>query len=158
MTEQTTILHLVLDRLGLGNSIATIDDRIAIQKAVCLIQEAGLQLGYSYNWYVRGPYSPALASDYYQLAGDGAANPDGLVLTPFAVGVVTKVESVFNTPPNVPLTRVHWLELLASIVFLKKRYRLTDEAVRAKIAASKPNLLPYFENALPALRQAGFAI
>ena len=161
MADQITVLQLVLNQLHLGNSISTIDERIALQKVVCLTQEAGLQLGYGFNWYVRGPYSPALASDYYQLAGargDVEAQAQQFILTETAQAAVDKVARVLNPPAGTPLDRVRWLELVASISFLTKRYRLSLEATRQKIQTSKPTLAPYFDSAVGSLNQAGFAL
>ena len=45
------------------------EDRLALQKVTYLLQEAGVVLGYDFTWYVRGPYSPSLTKDAYQLAG-----------------------------------------------------------------------------------------
>lgn len=161
MADQTTVLQLVLDQLGMGNTISTMDDRIAIQKIVCLTQEAGLQLGYSFNWYVRGPYSPALASDYYQLAAARAsieANAKKFSLKDSAVSATGKVALVASVPAGAGLDRVNWLELLASIVFLMKRYRLSVEATKEKIEKSKPALYPHFDLAYSTLNRAGFQL
>lgn len=159
MTDQTTVLQLVLDRLQLGNSISTMSDRIALQKVVCLTQEAGLQLGYSFNWYVRGPYSPSLASDYYQLAAERDAvegEAKKFVLTDMALTAVNKVAAVLDAPNGIPLNRVQWLELIASIAFLLKRYRLSVDAARKKIELSKPQLAPHFDVAVSRLGEANF--
>lgn len=161
MAEQTTVLQLVLDQLQMGNSISTMDERIAIQKVVCLTQEAGLQLGYSFNWYVRGPYSPVLAADYYQIAGARDTvehDAQRFTLTEAAQSAVNKVATVLNAPAGVMLQRVHWLELLASIVFLNRRYRLSLDATRQKIQMSKAGLYPYFDQAVDSLRNAGFTV
>ncbi|WP_128892925.1 hypothetical protein [Erythrobacter sp. HKB08] len=157
MTEQTDVLKLVLNELEMSHGISTMDDRIGIQKVVCLVQEAGLQLGYSYNWYVRGPYSPSLASDYYALAQNGAENGgQKLVLTDFAKSVVQKVRPLLDPPEEFTLGRVYWLELLASILYLRKRLRMTDEASRAKIQLSKATLHPYYDLANNALNELDF--
>jgi uncharacterized protein YwgA len=161
MTGQTTVLQLVLDHLQMGNTISTMADRIAIQKVVCLTQEAGLQLGYGYNWYVRGPYSPALAADYYQVARMRSvveSDAKRFVLTEGALTAVERVRTVLTVPEGVILDRVQWLELLASIAFLMKRYRFNREAAKAKIQMSKPLLFPYFDNAYNTLQQAGFGL
>ena len=41
------------------------DERLICQKKVYLLQSLGTNLGYTYNWYVRGPYSPALTTYVY---------------------------------------------------------------------------------------------
>ncbi|MGC9107083.1 MAG: hypothetical protein ACP5IE_02690 [Infirmifilum sp.] len=41
------------------------DDRLRLQKYVFIMEKLNLNLGYSFNQYLRGPYSPALAMDYY---------------------------------------------------------------------------------------------
>lgn len=41
--------------------------RLRMQKYVYLAKLFGCDLGYEYNLYLRGPYSPGLAEDYYQL-------------------------------------------------------------------------------------------
>ena len=161
MAEQMTVLKLVLDELNLANSISTIDDRIALQKVVCLTQEAGLQLGYGYNWYIRGPYSPALAADYYQLASDQVAVAEkaaGFTLTSSATRAVNKVAAILEVPNDVQLSGVYWLELLASVAFLRRRYRFSAEAAKAKIESSKPLLAPHFDRAMTALTSAGFEL
>lgn len=55
-------LKLVLDHLGISPDVSTLQNRICIQKAIFLAKYAGVDLGYSYNWYVHGPYSPELTS------------------------------------------------------------------------------------------------
>lgn len=158
MADQTTLLQLVLTQLG-GNDISTKDDRIAIQKLVCLVQEAGLQLGYSYNWYVRGPYSPSLTGDYYQIASKKASiesDAANYILSAPAAEAVQRVNAVATPPAQVGLPRVLWLELIASIAFLMRRYRLSKEAARDKINNSKPALAPHFDVGYQSLAGAGF--
>lgn len=159
MAEQTTILQLIFNHLGLENSISTMSDRIALQKLVCLTQEAGLQLGYSFNWYIRGPYSPGLASDYYQISSQKKATEEEAkkyVLREQALAALGKVRAVINVPMGVGLDRVGWLELLASVVFLKNRYQMSWPAVSAKIQSSKPLLFPYFDVARQTLVNSGY--
>lgn len=45
--------------------VAEFEDRLIAQKIVCLLDLMGISLGYSFNLYIRGPYSPKLAYDYY---------------------------------------------------------------------------------------------
>ena len=45
----------------------TFDGRLRFQKTVQLLQSFGLDLGYRYNWYLRGPYCPDLTKDGFEL-------------------------------------------------------------------------------------------
>ena len=147
MADQITVLQLVLNELGVASNISTRDERIAIQKLVCLTQEAGLQLGYGFNWYVRGPYSPSLTTDYYQIATTRETvetNATKFVLIQAAKDAVIKVAQIKVVPPAVALQEVLWLELVASIAFLIRKYRYSIEAALEKIQSTKPTLAPYF--------------
>ena len=64
MRESLVALDLVLDELGVPTKVDTFRDRKLVQKAVYVAKAAGVDLGYTYGWYVHGPYSPALTRDY----------------------------------------------------------------------------------------------
>jgi len=51
--------------IGFKPKINEFQDRLVIQKAVCLLDLMGLQPGHTFSLYVRGPYSPDLANDLY---------------------------------------------------------------------------------------------
>ncbi|MHA1731449.1 MAG: hypothetical protein ACTSU5_05875 [Promethearchaeota archaeon] len=42
-------------------------NRLVLQKTIYLIQKLGFDLGYRFNWYLRGPYSPSLAADGFYI-------------------------------------------------------------------------------------------
>jgi uncharacterized protein YwgA len=56
----------VLRKLNSGN-LKTLDDRIKCQKVHYLAQSFNISPNYSYNLYVRGPYSPQLANDLFNV-------------------------------------------------------------------------------------------
>ncbi len=56
---------LTLRRLGLASALETFTDRLIAQKAVYLAQASGVDLGYFYRWYLRGPYCSALTDDLF---------------------------------------------------------------------------------------------
>src|SRR5690349_17229058 len=68
MERKLIALKRILEELGVPADIDTVDDRKRIQKAIYLAQLPGIDLGYSFSWYVKGPYSPALTRDYYSLS------------------------------------------------------------------------------------------
>jgi len=47
--------------------MGSFDNRLKYQKLIYLVQNSGLSLGYGYNWYVRGPYSPSLTQDLFEI-------------------------------------------------------------------------------------------
>jgi uncharacterized protein YwgA len=113
-------LKLVLDRLGVSPDVSTLKNRIQIQKVIFLAKNAGLDLGYSYNWYVHGPYSPELTTDYFEmnnrlLSGDSDFKKYELIssLTPS----LEKTKNIIKIPKGVTLSKTRWLELISSVIF-----------------------------------------
>ena len=52
-----------IDNFDMGN----FSGRLRFQKTVHLLQSFGIDLGYRYNWYLRGPYCPDLTKDGFEL-------------------------------------------------------------------------------------------
>lgn len=48
--------------------MSTFRGRLILQKTVYLMQSMGIFLGYRFNWYVYGPYSPELPRHGFELA------------------------------------------------------------------------------------------
>ena len=69
MEMKLVLLKLFLDKLGISSEIDTFEKRKTIQKAVYLGQLTDVDLSYRFGWYLKGPYSPSLAEDYYPLGG-----------------------------------------------------------------------------------------
>lgn len=46
-------------------NIEDFNERLRYQKLVYLLQVSGVPMGFRFNWYVRGPYSPGLADSLY---------------------------------------------------------------------------------------------
>ncbi len=51
--------------------------RLSLQKTVYILQSFGVNLGYTFNWYLHGTYCPELARDGYKLAEVGLPEADG---------------------------------------------------------------------------------
>ena len=79
-----------------------------IQKAIFLPREAGVDLGYQYNWYLMGPYSPGLAQDYFNLDHSVEVK----VLHPKIENRLDALRGLFSVPNEVPLNQAEWLELV----------------------------------------------
>jgi uncharacterized protein YwgA len=123
MDRQQIGLKLTLDALPLPLCLDTFDDRMAIQKAIYLCQEAGVHLGYRYTWYLRGPYSPALTRDAFALrAGQNSGFDEtaGWNLDEESIRKLEKIKPLWRNKPQAD--RPRWLELLASVLFLRRSY------------------------------------
>lgn len=77
MDRRQITLKLVLDQLEAPCKVNDFDDRLAIQKAIYLVQAAGVELGYHFQWYLRGPYAPSLAKNAHAACAElGTSNDE----------------------------------------------------------------------------------
>jgi hypothetical protein len=149
-------LKLVLNELGVEANIDTIDDRKRVQKAVYLAQLPGVDLGYRFGWYLRGPYSTDLTKDYYALAE--ATTTEGGVperhLSDAARQRLQQVKPLVPVPAGVDLPQEDWLELVSSVHFLRRVAKLDREHALQKLQTEKPRLVRWHDAAEHALVQA----
>jgi hypothetical protein len=121
--------------------LSQFDDRLRLQKLVFLARKLGHDLGYSYNWYARGPYSPSLTRILFS-----AHEQDQLVLEDFELNaderaVVKELGGLLKKDIDNPDA----LELLASVWYFirrrpytkKERNELIDSIVLLKPKFSK---------------------
>jgi hypothetical protein len=150
-------LKLFLDALGVPFKIDKVEARKTIQKAVYLGQETGADMGYRFNWYRMGPYSPALTRDYFKLdEAIKAGVPVGdRRLHPALVDRLGSLAEVFKKPRGFSRSQADWLELLASLHFLRAVQHRTSEQARAVIHQEKAHLEPALPLAEHALASAG---
>jgi uncharacterized protein YwgA len=119
MDRQQISLKLTLDALGLPPRLDSFADRLILQKAIYLSQVVGVQLGYHYNWYLRGPYSPALTRDAFAIVAELKQNVDeaaGWQLDVTSLQRLRELRTLIERIPEQELSKK--LELLASVRFL----------------------------------------
>ncbi len=150
MNKDHILLKLVLDRIGFENiKIGNFTVRKILQKKIYLLQLTGIDLGYRYNWYLYGPYCPALASDTFSLRDeieydyefkDYELNSQ----TQSKLGTLKNIVDLPNTPTT---NEPEWLELLASLHYLKHiaywsgKNNPEFEEVFEKLVESKPHFV-----------------
>jgi uncharacterized protein YwgA len=119
MSDSRLVLSKCLNILCLSRpNMEDFDERLRLQKIVYLLWAYGISLGYGFNWYVRGPYSPKLASDGYDLDDElferGRAirfnNEEEVVES------LDRFKEILGEKINDPL----YLEILASLHYIKK--------------------------------------
>lgn len=65
MTTKKEILEII-EQLGTTASLATFEERLRLQKLVYLSEVFGINLGFPFNWHIRGPYSPELSKVMFE--------------------------------------------------------------------------------------------
>jgi hypothetical protein len=158
MDARQVALKVTLDQLGEPSDIAGVDNRLRIQKAVYLAQAAGINLGYPYSWYVKGPYSPALTHDYYQLdealrAGD--QSHAGKVLNPALSAAIPRIRRILSIPQDLSVPKHTWYEALASLHFLLVSSKKDENTAKQFLNEVKPHLRTILERAILHLRNNG---
>jgi len=143
------LLKLVLDRIGFEDvkKIDNFNHRKVLQKKVYLLQLTGIDLGYRYNWYIYGPYCPALASDTFTLRDEIEYDDEfkDYELNSQTKGKLDRLDTIVNLPDTPETSEPEWFELLASLHYLKHiaywpgKNNPGFEEVFEKLGQSKPH-------------------
>ncbi|MCJ7778922.1 MAG: hypothetical protein MUP16_11495 [Sedimentisphaerales bacterium] len=128
MDRQQIGLKLAIDGLGLPFKIDTFEGRLILQKAVYLAQAAGVHLGYYYQWYLHGPYSPSLTRDEYDIAEELARDMDDFKSWKLDADSLSTLKWLQKLVPERQKRR-RKLELLASVHFLIERKQVQGRDV-----------------------------
>lgn len=156
MDAKLVALKLFLSELGVSEQIETVNDRKRLQKAVYLGQLSGIDFGYRFGWYLMGPYSPALTRDYYDLdeaIDEGDRDYEGVELTRSVRERISHIKPLYEVPSNVKLLQEDWLELLASVHFLRKTSGYDSNKVHSTLEKEKVHLVAYEAEAHSALEK-----
>lgn len=93
------------------------EDRLEVQKIPYIAQEYGLDLGYSFSWYLKGPYSKQVTHDgyliYRSLKSGEKLNQLKPTLDEKKLQEFQKIISPYMSDPV-------WLEIAASLLYLRK--------------------------------------
>lgn len=150
MEPKLIALKLFLNELEIPTDIETIDDRKRVQKAIYLGQRSGADLGYRFSWYLKGPYSPSLAKDYYCLAeslATGEKDYERMELKQTFKDQLHRIKPIMLPPSDIDLVQEDWLELLASYHFLRTVNKFDGPKSREIIKGKKSHLFKYVEDA-----------
>lgn len=133
---------LIFQKMEIHKS--TFDERLICQKKIYLLQALGTNLGYSYNWYVRGPYSPELTNYIYNNLDVLSSNDfSSYELAEVPQKNVNKVNGLINEKPD-NMSSASWYELLASLLYMDKNRKSwgidegDDKQLYSKLMQYKP--------------------
>ncbi|MGL6075072.1 MAG: hypothetical protein ACRC8S_13010 [Fimbriiglobus sp.] len=130
MDRQQILLAKALNAAGVELSVNSFDERLILQKAVYLIQSAGIRLDYRFRWYLRGPYSPDMTADAFGIINEGQTAKEELKswkLDEKSSQIAEKLRSLLQRSNEATESQAKRLELLASTLFLYN----TNQAVPA---------------------------
>jgi len=158
------LLKLVLDRIGFQDiRIDNFIRRKTLQKKIYLLQLTGVDLGYRYNWYLYGPYSPALASDTFALRDEIEYDKEfeDYNLNTQTESKLELLHTIVSLPDSQGTDEPEWLELLASLHYLKHiaywpgKNDPEFEEVFNKLVESKPHFADKKNLAIAAWKRLG---
>jgi uncharacterized protein YwgA len=136
------ILSKILNLLGFESiDMGSFDNRLKYQKLIYLVQNSGLSLGYGYNWYVRGPYSPSLTQDLFEINRNNQIFESGKRLALQNEQEIAKRIETIKTLLGKNIENSVFLEVLASLIYLKKSSAKSDCAsLKKRLLTLKPRL------------------
>ncbi|MCB1098190.1 MAG: hypothetical protein KDN22_21645 [Verrucomicrobiae bacterium] len=161
MNRRQIGLKLALETAGRQLEIDTFDNRLALQKLVYLLKHGGIHLGYSFGWYLRGPYSPSLTEDAFNLVAEQKAGSADLAGWAFDEASARRAQSLAKLWENIPEIRLpRHLELLASVHYVLDNRWLPGDADPATISETLKKYNKEFSpdevsSALVRLRETG---
>lgn len=141
MTNSAITLGCLLKRIDNYDNMNTFAGRLRLQKTIYLMQAFDLYIGYNFSWYIRGPYSADLTKDGFELRTIYDAIPNGKFHDDKDERRFTQFLKFLGDKKN----DADWLEIVASIHFLKKVYpNLTKEQIITRVK----NKQPYFTQSM----------
>ena len=135
MKESTQKLLSYLNVLGKSINIKHFDSRLEAQKFAFILGEVvnGEPFYDDFNFYLKGPYSHQLAIEYF-VHHQEFANPEKI--KPVAGAELRELERIQKLIMSLDPKA---LEIVASLLYLKKREGLDEDAAEARLHECKPH-------------------
>ena len=111
-SESAPKLEALFRQIGRPMSMDTFDEKVAVQKIAYLAQTRDIDLGYEFEWYLRGPYCRQVSED---ARSDKGAGPGLAGLSADKIGKFAEY-----LKPH--MQDAEWLEIAASLIYLKENH------------------------------------
>ncbi len=139
MNRQVVDLGLVLSQFPKFEfSVDDFDGRLRLQKFIYLMQSFGIYLGYDFSWYLRGPYCTTLAACGFALREIYDDIPENVRLR-FESDKVQREFERFAKSITKHESNEEFLEIAASMHYLRKTCTLTNDEIIEKVAKKQPD-------------------
>ncbi len=164
MDKLDVVNGLIFQKLKI-TSKDTLKERVILQKKVYLLQELGVDIGYSYNWYLKGPYSPGLTTYVYDRLDYLLQSSEELNKYKLNDDIYSKIQLVnsFSKQKPFDLSLDAWYELLASVRYVWKNPYLWEiddisnsERIIDVVRSEKPHFtIEHCKKAITLLQEHG---
>jgi uncharacterized protein YwgA len=111
------VLGGLIKRLYPSFNMWSFENRLKLQKFFYILKSNGIDFGYYFNLYVRGPYSPELARDAFQIAEWKLIEPVKFQEEKIEEKYVKCINSLEKHKDD-----IKWLELAATLLLIKEIY------------------------------------
>lgn len=151
MNTERIELALILTELKIPLRLDSFDKRLTVQKKIYLAQLMGVDLGYRFSWYLRGPYSTRLTEDAFALIDDvrsGDKEYEHFTLLDDTVAKIRGTNRLCRLPKGFDGADEDWIELLASLHYLRhiayrpKGTKREFGETFQELIATKPRFVP----------------
>ena len=146
MDRQQILLAKTLEAARIPLSVRSFDERLILQKAIYLLQSAGISIGYRFRWYLRGPYSTDATAGAFGIVNEGEPAKEELrnwELDESSSAIAAKLQSLLRREGEPLAKQASRLELLASILFLYKTGQAKPNDPDATSRILKKNAKPF---------------
>ena len=109
-----------MKEFGKKSKVDDFQDKLVIQKVVCLLELLDFDMNYKFSMYVRGPYSPDLTADLYQNKEKVESLKSDYVFSNKEKSLITKVAQTSNN------FEPAMLEIMATYTFLVQKKSLSS--------------------------------
>lgn len=126
-----------------------------VQYRIYILQQLGLDMGYSFQWGLIGPYSSELFQDCYIIATQKPPN-DSLKLTNNAKLIILDLQYIIdNNPIQQNIKAVDWLWIISAIYYIRGEMGIDCDVIKAlqniKPKFAKPKSI--YKSALELVKQ-----
>lgn len=97
-------------------SMDEFEDKLVNQKIVYIAQENGINLGYDFEWYLRGPYCKLVSEDAHKIL-------DSKINTKLSESELDKEKvEEFSKKLQPYINNSEWLEIAGSLIYLRNNH------------------------------------
>lgn len=139
----------ILKKIYTSFDMASFDNRLKLQKIIYLVQAYGINLGYTFNLYVYGPYSPELTKTGFYMEDFNSIKEIG-----FEEDTITKKFDEFKEKIEPFKDNLKWLEIASTIHLFKQlspsknKVQIVSDILKIKTKFTKNQIEKVWEEIL----------